>query len=161
MTNTIQYDSKTPFLDSKTPFLFSPSLSLSLSPKNPLSVFLLPHFLIKTLNPTSLPKKKKKKKIGDRFLRMGERLFLEEDTKTLHTLHPSVIIIGERIKSIREEIDDDVNDDKERRQKRMRGEEEETAPVRRALFFKTHTHTYIYIDWCWCCVLLFPSMSLG
>ena len=77
---------------------------------------------------------------------MGERLFLEEDTKTLHTLHPSVIIIGERIKSIREEIDDDVNDDKERRQKRMRGEEEETAPVRRALFFKTHTHTHIYIS---------------
>ena len=128
MTNTIQYDSK-------TPFLFSPSLSLSLPKKSSLCLSFTP-FFDKNPKPYITPKKKKKKKNwGPGFLRMGERLFLEEDTKTLHTLHPSVIIIGERIKSIREEIDDDVNDDKERRQKRMRGEEEETAPVRRALFF--------------------------
>jgi hypothetical protein len=57
-------------------------LSLSLSPKNPLSVFL--SLFLENPKPYITPKKKKKKKIGDRFLRMGERLFLEEDENTSH-----------------------------------------------------------------------------
>ena len=104
-------------------------LSLSLSPKNPLSVFL--SLFLENPKPYITPKKKKKK-IGDRVFYEWESASFWRKTKTLHTLHPSVIIIGERIKSIRE--------DRRRRKRRqnddrkMRGEEE-TAPVRRALFF--------------------------
>ena len=149
MTNTIQYDSK-------TPFLFSPSLSLSLPKKSSLCLSFTP-FFEKTLNPTSL--QKKKKKLETVFYEWESASFWRK-TKTLHICIRQSSLVN--VLRVFEKIDDDVNDDKERRQKRMRGEEEETAPVRRrALFFKTHTHTHIYIDWCWCCVLLFPSMSLG
>ena len=71
---------------------------------------------------------------------MGERLFLEEDENTSH-LHPSVII-GERIKSIRE--------DRRRRKRRQNDDRKECEEKRRphrydARFFFKHTHIYISI----------------
>ena len=134
MTNTIQYDSKNSLS------LFP--LSLSLSPKNPLSVFLF-LFFEKTLNPTSL-QKKKKKKLGTGFSTNGRApLFGGRHENTSHFIRQSSLV---NVLRVFEKIDDDVNDDKERRQKRMRGEEEETAPVRRRALFLKHTHTHIYIS---------------
>ena len=111
-------------------------LSLSLSPKNPLSVFL--SLFLENPKPYITPKKKKKKKNWGPFSTNGRApLFGGRRKHFTFCIRQSSSLVN--VLSIRE--------DRRRRKRRqnddikMRGEEE-TAPVRRALFFLTHTYIY-------------------